>query len=177
MVRARATTLVNPLGHQTTLSWPTGLSTPVRPSGSLRYPPELPDRLQAGRRMAYRIGGGSGLLAGGARPRRNRHHIKPFQVGAPGFEPGTPCSQSTYKEGECLQDAHTCTRDADISLHRDPTPRNLHGIVRAIVRTLPASQRSTPAHRPSPAQPNVGGVPGSMRHVPPSSTTPPLAFQ
>ncbi len=57
-------------------------------------------------------------------------------VGAPGFEPGTPCSQSIYKEGECLQLAHSSGRDADIFTHSDTRTRRLQTIVRAIVRTL-----------------------------------------
>ena len=57
-------------------------------------------------------------------------------VGAPGFEPGTPCSQITCKEGECVQLAHSWGRDAHIFVHPAPNVFILRGNVSVIVSVL-----------------------------------------
>ena len=57
-------------------------------------------------------------------------------VGAPGFEPGTPCSQIICKEGECAQFAHFPGEDADISVHQARNVCNLRTFVSVIVSVL-----------------------------------------
>ena len=56
-----------------------------------------------------------------------------------GLEPVTPCLQSIYEEGECLQLAHSRDSDAHIFPHRRPNVCNLHTNVCVIVCVLGAT--------------------------------------
>ena len=53
-----------------------------------------------------------------------------------GLEPVTPCLQSTYKEDECAQLAHSMGLDADIFQHPGPNVCILRTIVCVIVCVL-----------------------------------------
>ena len=62
-----------------------------------------------------------------------------YKMERTGLEPVTPCLQSIYEEGKCVQPAHSRGWDAHISVHRHSNAC----ILRGNVSTLGATQLTT----------------------------------
>ncbi len=96
------------------------------------------------------------------------------KVGAPGFEPGTPCSQIICKEGECAQLAHFIGEGAHISAHHATNVRILRGNVSVIV-SVPPPPITSPGYVldcPSPLR-----APGSIASRTQAQRNPPKVIQ
>ena len=72
-----------------------------------------------------------------------------YQMERTGLEPVTPCLQSIFEEGECVQPARSRDRDAHISVHRHPNACILRGNASTDVTTLGPIQYRCVDHRRS----------------------------